>query len=140
MKVHVGCWSITILCWILVFFFSSKWAEFLHVVSNLIENHSPVFLSVWHRMVMLRHLQLFQFDKINLYSIKCSTTGKYCDAYQVTFLHLFSPQPLPSLVVEIEGKGKLHIRNITLASLLTSHVPNFKIHNVGLMYNSNSQI
>ena len=29
----------------LFFFFSSKWAEFLHVVSDLIESHSPVFFS-----------------------------------------------------------------------------------------------
>ena len=38
--------SITILFRILVrFFFSSKWAEFLHVVYDLIENHSTVFFS-----------------------------------------------------------------------------------------------
>ena len=38
--------SITILCLILVCFFSSKWAEFLRVVSNCSENHSPVFFSL----------------------------------------------------------------------------------------------
>ena len=44
--------SITILCRILVcFFFSSKWAEFLHVVSDLIESHSPVFFSAGLRFV-----------------------------------------------------------------------------------------
>ena len=38
--------SITILCRSLVcFFFSSRWAEFLHVVSDLIENRSTVFFS-----------------------------------------------------------------------------------------------
>ena len=30
----------------LVFFLASRWAEFVHVVSNFIENHSPVFFSL----------------------------------------------------------------------------------------------
>ena len=51
--------SITILCRILVcFFFSSKWAEFLHVVSDLIESHSPVFFSAGLRFVLqLKRMQ-----------------------------------------------------------------------------------
>ena len=53
------CRSITILCRILVcFFFSSKWAEFLHVVSDLIESHSPVFFSAGLRFVFqLKRMQ-----------------------------------------------------------------------------------
>ena len=42
----------------LFFFFSSKWAEFLHVVSDLIESHSPVFFSAGLRFVFqLKRMQ-----------------------------------------------------------------------------------
>ena len=61
--------SITILCRILVrFFFSSKWAEFLHVVFDLIENRSTVF---FRRFVFCFRVKSYAKNQAALFEICC---------------------------------------------------------------------
>ena len=56
-----------------LFFLSSKWAEFLHVLSDLIESHSPVFFYAGLRFVFqLKHTQ----KNLALFAVCCWTTSK----------------------------------------------------------------
>ena len=70
------CRSITILCRILVcFFLSSKWAEFLHVVSNLIEKVTALnFFSAGLRFVF--QLKRMQKNSAAHFAVCCWTTSK----------------------------------------------------------------
>ena len=54
----VGAYPFYVEFWSVFVFFSSKWAEFLHVVSDLIESRSPVFFSAGLCFVFeLKHVQ-----------------------------------------------------------------------------------
>ena len=57
-----------------LFFFSSKWAEVLHVVSDLTESHSPVFFSAGLRFVF--QLKRTQKNLAALFAVCCWTTSK----------------------------------------------------------------
>ena len=66
--------NITNLCRILVCFFLSKWAEFLHVLSDVIESHSPEFFSTGLRFVF--QLKRMQKNLATLFAVCCWTTSK----------------------------------------------------------------
>ena len=67
--------TICILCQILVcFFFSSKWAEFLHVLPDLIESHSPVFFYAGLRFVF--QLKRMQKKSAALFAACCWMASK----------------------------------------------------------------
>ena len=52
-----------------LFFFSSKWAEFLHVVSDLKESHIPVFFNAGLRFVF--QLKRIQKNSAVLFAVCC---------------------------------------------------------------------
>ena len=57
-----------------LFFFSSKWAEFLHVLSDLIESHSPVFFPAG--LCFVFQWKCMQKNSAALFAVCCWMTSK----------------------------------------------------------------